>query len=195
MYRAVSTHSAYSILADEVQGLPEARVLEKILDRFFDRAKITGQGCKILIEDRSTNCGLNAAFSRDVLNDAGFDSPGRLIVVQDPTMALRTVASFAKVYEDLSEKVEILSWPVWIPKIEAGSDGRTMKFCLDGMNGDTGVWNMDRFMELIMGEIPRLRDDELGYGPRGKGFIVHIDIPQEVEDAWQRLSEVLHYRR
>jgi hypothetical protein len=41
-----------------------------------------------------------------------------------------------------------------------------------------------------MGEIPRLRDDKEGYGPRGKGFIVHVDIPDEVEEAWRRVKDV-----
>ena len=32
-----------------------------------------------------------------------------------------------------------------------------------------------------MGEVPRLRDDEHGYGPLGRGFIAHVDVPDEVE--------------
>jgi hypothetical protein len=38
-----------------------------------------------------------------------------------------------------------------------------------------------------MGEIPRLKDDENGYGPRGKGFIGHVDIPKEVLEAYEEL--------
>ena len=41
-----------------------------------------------------------------------------------------------------------------------------------------------------MGEIQRLRDDENGYGPRGKGFLGHVDIPDEVEAGWQRLMQL-----
>ena len=33
------------------------------------------------------------------------------------------------------------------------------------------------------GEVPRLRDDEQGYGPRGRGFIAHVDVPDDVEAA------------
>lgn len=54
-----------------------------------------------------------------------------------------------------------------------------------------GVWEVDRFISLLLGEIPRLRDDANGYGPAGKGFIDHVDIPEEVEGAWTRLSQ--HY--
>lgn len=44
-----------------------------------------------------------------------------------------------------------------------------------------GMWESDRYINLLMGEIPRLRDDENGYGPAGKGFIAHVDIPENVE--------------
>ena len=39
----------------------------------------------------------------------------------------------------------------------------------------------------MLGELPRLRDDINGYGPLGRDFIVHVDIPAEVEAAWQIL--------
>ena len=47
---------------------------------------------------------------------------------------------------------------------------------------------MGQPIQLALGEIPRLRDDEQGYGPRGRGYIVHVDIPEEVERAWERLA-------
>lgn len=46
-----------------------------------------------------------------------------------------------------------------------------------------GLWSVDRYLSLITGELPRLRDDATGYGPRGRDFIAHVDIPQEVEQA------------
>ena len=51
-----------------------------------------------------------------------------------------------------------------------------------------GMWNIDRYITLLMGEIPRLSDDENGYGPRGKNFISHVDIPQEVKYAFEELK-------
>jgi hypothetical protein len=57
------------------------------------------------------------------------------------------------------------------------------------------LWDTRRFFDLLMGEIPRLRDDENGYGPRGRNFIVHVDIPEEVEIAWARLQKVLDFKR
>lgn len=43
---------------------------------------------------------------------------------------------------------------------------------------------------LLMGEIPRLSDTENGYGPKGKNFIAHVNIPNEVEEAFLELLEV-----
>jgi hypothetical protein len=44
-------------------------------------------------------------------------------------------------------------------------------------------WPWPRWLALVMGEVPRLRDDEHGYGPRGRGFIAHVDVPEEVRAA------------
>ena len=52
----------------------------------------------------------------------------------------------------------------------------------------SGMWTIDRYASLLISEIPRLRDDSNGYGPRGKGFIAHVDIPDEVEAAFGLLS-------
>lgn len=52
-----------------------------------------------------------------------------------------------------------------------------------------GMWDMDRYISLLMGEIPRLRDDENGYGPRGKAFIAHVEIPEEVQQAFEELKK------
>jgi hypothetical protein len=51
-----------------------------------------------------------------------------------------------------------------------------------------GVWGVDRFLSLLLGEIPRLRDAPGGYGPNGSGFIDRVDIPEEVETAWAWLA-------
>ena len=39
-----------------------------------------------------------------------------------------------------------------------------------------------------MGEIPRLSDDIDGYGPKGTGYIAHVDIPEEVMTAFNHLK-------
>ena len=40
-----------------------------------------------------------------------------------------------------------------------------------------------------MGEIPRLSDAPDGYGPAGKNFIAHVDIPPEVAEAFSELKK------
>ena len=40
---------------------------------------------------------------------------------------------------------------------------------------------------LPMGEVPRLTDDASGYGPAGRGFIAHVDVPPEVQRAFSYL--------
>lgn len=184
LYTAVAQHPRYSELAGDIEGLPEARVLERILDRFFDRSVITSQGCQILVEDRSTNCGENASFSRRVLDQAGLSAPRTLVISQDPTMMLRTKASFQKVYDDISSAVVLLSFPAFVPKVQL-SHTHVLEWMPIGVSCE--LWSLERFIELILGEIPRIRDDENGYGPRGRGFISHVDLPNNVEMAWSRL--------
>lgn len=61
---------------------------------------------------------------------------------------------------------------------------------LDFEDAPLGMWDMPRYVRLLLGEIPRLVDDEHGYGPRGKGFLAHMDVPDGVVSAWARLRDV-----
>ncbi|MBM7833316.1 hypothetical protein [Clostridium sardiniense] len=47
---------------------------------------------------------------------------------------------------------------------------------------------MNRYLSLIMGEIPRLLDNKEGYGPKGRGFIVHVEIFKNVLKAYDKLK-------
>lgn len=55
-------------------------------------------------------------------------------------------------------------------------------------HAEAGLWPVARYLSLLLGEVPRLRDDAQGYGPRGKNFIAHVDIPADVEAAWALLT-------
>lgn len=55
-------------------------------------------------------------------------------------------------------------------------------------NNILGMWDIERYISLLMGEIPRLYDDENGYGPNGTGYIAHVDVPKEVLDAFKYLK-------
>ncbi|KAJ4222015.1 hypothetical protein NW759_006442 [Fusarium solani] len=213
MHDAVLRHPQYNTLAEQVQGQPEGRILQAIWESSFDPQANSNnpgprdtqrQGLTVLVEDASTNCALNAQKTRELLDAHGFKSPRSIIVAQDPTMCRRTVAAFEQVYADAIEGPPIFSsWPTFRPTVmtkEASVGGTNsllsyLDFADLGM-GDSwkkGLWSMDRFMSLLVGEVPRMRDDENGYGPNGKGSIVHVNIPQDVEDAWKTLCKLLGY--
>ena len=67
------------------------------------------------------------------------------------------------------------------------------KLCLE-QNNIWQMWNIDKYIELLMGEIPRLTDNINGYGPQGKDFIAHVDIPQEIHSAYQYLYQHLNIK-
>lgn len=187
IYDAVARHERYSQVFSEVDGLAEARVLEVILHTFFDYAKITSQGCQILIEDKSANCGSNAVETIKLLRASRNPDPRACIIIQDPTMSLRTLASFRKLYLHQPLPPTFSCCPIFVPRVVASGS----EWVYDTTKGpDSGLWTKDRFLSLIIGEIPRLRDDEHGYGPNGKDFIAHVDVPSAVESAWAHLAEV-----
>jgi hypothetical protein len=60
---------------------------------------------------------------------------------------------------------------------------------LDFDEPPAGMWSVDRYVSLLMGEVPRLTDDGDGYGPSGRGFIAHVEVPAGVRRAWVHLKE------
>lgn len=115
------------------------------------------------------------------------------IVVQDPTMSRRTIASFNKAYEDLPvpDRPYFSACPVFVPKMR-NVDGQ-LEYDVESQDGlrANDLWEQQRLCELLVGEVTRLKDDENGYGPNGKGFIGHVDVPEEVEQAAKRIRETL----
>jgi len=199
IYEAVARHPEYSKIKDDgdVFGLPESHVLQRILNRSFNILKPDHDGPKVLVEDRSTNCGANAVETRKVLDQHGITGPLSCIVVQDPTMSLRTVASFEKAYEDLpaAERPTFKACPVFVPETRMRSgqleyaviEEHSLRNELRLRRDD--LWEKQRFCELLVGEVTRLNDDENGYGPKGKGFIGHVDVPEGVVEAAKRVKE------
>ncbi len=127
---------------------------------------------RILLEEASTHCGENATLTAPLLPD------GHVVVVQDPTMQRRTHESFRRALA--GRDVTISSRAPFVPVVRR-----------DGGYDDAGdrAWDLDRFVDLVLGELRRLRDDERGYGPRGTGFIGHVDVPPEVEASARVLGE------
>ena len=160
-----------------VRNRPEAEILRDIGVQLhgLDEARI-------LIEPASTNCGENAAFSLCLLDERGM-RPRRLLLIQDPLMQRRTDASFRQVWAARGREAEFVNWPTFTPRLEA-VDGEVRH----AQPPAGPLWSGQRFMSLLLGEIPRLRDDEHGYGPRGRGFIAHVAVPDAVEAHYRALA-------
>jgi hypothetical protein len=170
--RAVAAHPTYA--DTETAGRTEAAVLAEILVRHLDVPPDLTR-----TEEESTNCGQNAEYSLRLLADTAA-MPRSLVLVQDPTMQRRTHAAF-----DLwrgADGPEVRSHAPFVPVVGEYGVGEAA-----GAPADEFVWTLDRFRDLALGEISRLTDDEHGYGPRGAGFIVHVDIPADVAAAHARL--------
>jgi uncharacterized SAM-binding protein YcdF (DUF218 family) len=170
---AVDAHPVYRLaMAGQTS---EARLLADIaaMHLGLDQARL-------LIEDASTNRGENGLFTRRFLDSRGMQ-PRSILLIQDPLMQRRTDASFRKAWEGATAP-SLVNWPVLVPRV--GYVGDTIAYL--GPSG-APVWSPERFLSVLTGEIQRLRDDENGYGPRGRGFLPHVDIPHEVEAAYRYL--------
>jgi hypothetical protein len=151
---------------DLATGRPEAHVFRELLVRYGVPSE------QLVVEDRSTNCGENADFTRRLV-----DTPQTLLLIQDPTMQRRTHACFERSFADLSGTTLLSHAPLipWIgpDHVSAGPDSPE-------------IWSRERFRSLLLGEIHRLSPDV--YGPHGCNFIDHIDIPGEVLAAYNSLA-------
>lgn len=168
----IKKHYLYKFI--ETVDRPEADILKDIL--------VSYQGISekdIIIENQSTNCGSNAKEALKVIKDK-HKKPKSVILMQDPTMQIRTYYSFLKEWSQ--EDVIFINYSAFIPFIKESAG--VLSFTSDEIDG---LWDIDRFLSLVMGEVPRLRDDKDGYGPKGKGYILHVDIPKEVLSAYDYL--------
>ena len=121
LYDATLQNPRYSSLATETRGLPEARVLCMILGRYYNLERIEKSGCRIVVEDMSTNCGANAVETRKALEALGIPTPRTFMIIPDPTMSLRTVAAFQKAYSDLPDPPKYIGCPTFVPRVAASA--------------------------------------------------------------------------
>ncbi|PIJ48362.1 hypothetical protein BL250_14815 [Erwinia sp. OLTSP20] len=173
LVEAVRQHPHYGRL--QVEGQSEGDIMAAMA---ASRGVPAGQ---IFIESRSRNTGENAAFTRRLMTERQF-FPRQIVLMQDPLLQRRTSATFRHLWRDCATAPQIISWPGWTVQIEATLSGWRPA-------GYAAPWDAERFFALMMGEIPRLRNDENGYGPRGQGFIGKVDVPSVVEQAWQLLRQ------
>ena len=112
------------------------------------------------LETKSTNCGNNITYLLDLLKENNISFKS-IILSQDASMQRRMAAGLKKY---VKEDVTIINIH--------------------------GMWSINRYVNLLMGEIPRLSDDANGYGPNGKNYIAHVDIPENVMIAFEELKLV-----
>ncbi len=157
----------------ETEGLSEAEIFNGYLKKVYGLEAD-------LLETRSTNCGNNITYLLDLLKE--YDIPFRSIILcQDATMQLRMDAGLRKY---VTGDIRIINYASYAA--EAVTQDGELRYA----SQIHGMWDMDRYVNLLMGEIPRLTDDENGYGPRGKDFIAHVDIPRNVMAAFESLKNV-----
>lgn len=156
----------------DTADLPEAEVFDRYINKKY------GLQADYL-ETRSTNCGNNITYLLKLLEDHGVPFKS-IILSQDASMQLRMDAGLRKY---VSDETSIINYAVYDATVIAENSELVFQDAIDGM------WPMERYISLLMGEIPRLRDDADGYGPRGKNFISHVEIPEQVEQAFQALQE------
>jgi hypothetical protein len=156
-------------------GKMEADIMSEYIQRKYDLDHIW-------IERHSTNCGNNITNALDVMKQNDL-SPSHIIIVQDSTMQCRMDAGFRKYVQD--SKVQIINYAAYNVRVEV----RGVDIVIEPGN-IWGMWDIEAYITLLMGEIPRLFDDANGYGPNGKQYIVHVDIPTKVMRAFEQLQHI-----
>lgn len=157
----------------ETKNLSEAEIFQKYLKIKY--------GLKAdYLETKSTNCGNNITYLLDLLHDKKISFKS-IILIQDATMQRRMDAVLRKYVSDDTIIINYASYAINV-------------LCINNELGYEqeihGMWSVERYVHLLMGEIPRLTDDENGYGPRGKDFIAHVDIPEDVRLAFNELKAI-----
>ncbi len=135
----------------------------------------------ILLEMKSTNCGNNVDYALKRLKEYGIEAEN-ILILQEPSMQRRMAAGFSRALGENSG-ICVISYAPYRPRL-------TVKFgqlCFEQQYW--GLWEIEHYVTLLLGDVSRLRDDEHGYGPKGAGFLPHVDIPDEVEKAFRVLAE------
>ena len=155
----------------DTDGLPEAEIFARYLQVRYGKTPD-------FLECRSTNCGNNITNLLALLKERAI--PCRSILLcQDPSMQRRMEAGLRR----WAPELRCISYAAYRPTVTVRDGVLCFRENIHGM------WDMERYVNLLMGEIPRLTDDEQGYGPRGKNFIAHVDIPAPVRQAFDVLRQ------
>lgn len=137
---------------------------------------------RVLVEARSRNGGENACFSQRLMEERGL-AERAIVLVQDPTMQRRSVVTWQSAARRAGwREAGVVSHGAFVPRVVPGPDG--LPRLVEPQR--RGTWSIERFIGLVLGEMERLHDDENGYGPRGRGFFDHVEVPEEVWESYLR---------
>ena len=127
------------------------------------------------LECRSTHCGNNLTTLLALQRARAFPCRS-IILTQDATMQRRMDAGLRL----HAPQLRIVNYAAYRATLVPGPDGPVFSEDIPGM------WDVERYVTLLMGEIPRL--SPAGYGPKGKGYIAHVEIPDTVRSAFAFLQ-------
>ncbi|NMO57895.1 DUF218 domain-containing protein [Actinoplanes sp. TBRC 11911] len=179
-----STDALRGILRERMGWDDVASVTEAAL---FDRYLRQRYGLAVdLLEQRSTNCGNNVTEALALLRAEGI-AHDRIVLVQDATMQLRMDAGFRRHAAPSTQLVNYAAHQTLVD-IDAFRFAAEPRDAVAYRDPPVGMWPLDRYISMLMGEVPRLTDDENGYGPAGRDFIAHVDVPPAVHDALNHLT-------
>jgi uncharacterized SAM-binding protein YcdF (DUF218 family) len=164
----------FSKFAD-MSGKPEAYIFKLLIQQ-----KLGLSDEKILIETTSTNTGENACNTLELVKNKKLQV-SKVLLLQDPILQRRTKATFKHVWKH--ENVMFTNFVPYVPQID--SIGAYIVFTDKRLNT---FWEKKYFLSLLMGELPKLLDDSNGYGPNGKNYIAHVDIPENILEDYERLQ-------
>lgn len=130
----------------------------------------------IFMDKTSTNTSENIKNAIQIFKDHTI-KPQNVILIQDPILQKR---SYVTALDLFNHSQKIINYAPIIPRLNP--DGTLQ-------NDTPYLWEGKRLYELALGEVYRLRDDENGYGPNGKGFLRHVDVPEEVNRSFEIIAD------
>lgn len=170
-----TTESLRGQMEEAIPGLNAAGMTEAELFNLYLKRRYNLEAD--FLERRSTNCGNNITNLLELLRQKSIGF-GSIILTQDATMQRRMDAGLRKY---APEGVQIINYAAYAAEATAEGGGLAYREAIPGM------WEMERYISLLLGEISRLSDDAEGYGPRGRDFIAHVEIPPGVRAAFEEL--------
>jgi uncharacterized SAM-binding protein YcdF (DUF218 family) len=111
----------------------------------------------IYYETASTNTGENIIFGIQILKQHGM-RPQTVVLLHSPLLQRRAKATFDQEFVKYVPDVRVYNWAAYLPE--------------EGDLTETGVLSLP----TALGEIERLEN----YGPDGKGYIVQVDLPDDL---------------